>query len=193
MYLAWIIVCLWIIRLPHPLDYVRHQSTYACLQEYSSVLPSKYLFVIVRPLPVLTMSKNKALQMDLHASRLCQSVTEYSAKQGSSSFSNGNGQWLGMDTKRLLLTLKQGTRSLKSYTQEYLATAHYSDLHDCVLMDFFCYGINESLKSKLIHEGPWSSLIKFLDYALLSVGSTFTVGFCGGGTRHCVSAGDGEV
>jgi len=40
----------------------------------------------------------------------------------------------------------------------------------------------EPLKYKLIHESPRSSLIKFLDFALLSVGSSFTVGYCGGGT-----------
>ncbi len=37
-------------------------------------------------------------------------------------------KWLGMDTTILLLTLKQGTRSLESYTQEFLATTHYSNL-----------------------------------------------------------------
>ncbi len=99
------------------------------------------------------MFNTKALQMDPHASRFGHSVRECSATQGSSSFSNGNGQWIGMDTTRLLLTLKQGTRSLDSYTQECLAIAPYSDLSDCVLMDFFCNGINQPLRSKLIHEG----------------------------------------
>ncbi len=61
-------------------------------------------------------------------SRLVCSITEYSATQGPSSSSNGNEQWLGMDTTILLLTLKQGTRSLESYTQEFLATTHYSNL-----------------------------------------------------------------
>ncbi len=117
------------------------------------------------------MSQNKALQMDPHDSRV---VTEYSAKQGSSGFSCG--YWPGMDTARMLLTLKQGLRSLEDYIQEYLDLAHFSDLPDCMLIDFFCEGINQPLKSRLIREGPRSSLSQFMDYALLTVGSAFTVG-----------------
>ncbi len=112
--------------------------------------------------------------MDLHVSRLVRSVTEYSATKGSSSFSNGH--WPGMDTAKLLLALKQDTRSLESYIQEYLETANYSDLPDCVLIDFFCAGINQPLKLRLTLEGPRSSLSDFMDYALLTVGSVFTVG-----------------
>ncbi len=41
---------------------------------------------------------------------------------------------------------------------------------------FFCEGINQPLKSRLTLEGPRSSLSDFMDYALLTVGSTFTVG-----------------
>ncbi len=82
-----------------------------------------------------TTSLNKALQMDLHVSCLVRPVTEYSATQGSSGFSSG--QWPGMDIARLLLALKQGTRSLEDYFQEYLNVAYYSDLPDCVLIDFF--------------------------------------------------------
>ncbi len=122
----------------------------------------------------MTMYYNKALQMDPLASRLVNPVTEYSATQGSSGFSSG--QWPGMDIARLLLSLKQGTRSLEDYIQEYLNVAYYSDLPDCVLVDFFCEGINQPLKSQLIREGPRSSLSQFLDYALLTVGSAFTVG-----------------
>ncbi len=118
-----------------------------------------------------TTHVNKALQMDPHDSRV---VTEYSAPQGSSGFSSG--QWPGMDIARLLLALKQGTRSLEDYIQEYLNVAYYSDLPDCVLIDFFCEGINQPLKSRLTLEGPRSSLSDFMDYALLTVGSAFTVG-----------------
>ncbi len=42
-----------------------------------------------------------------------------------------------MDTAKLLLELKQDTRSLESYIQEYLEIANYSDLPDCELIDFF--------------------------------------------------------
>ncbi|KAL0160511.1 hypothetical protein M9458_044236 [Cirrhinus mrigala] len=124
----------------------------------------------------LSMSLNKALQMDPPVSRLPHHhVTEYSATQGSSNFSSGHRP--GMDTARLLLALDQGTRSLEGYIQEYLAIAHYSDLPDCALIDFFCQGVNQPLKSRLIREGPRSSLAAFLDFALLCVGSPFTVTF----------------
>ncbi len=42
-----------------------------------------------------------------------------------------------MDIAKLLLALKQDTQSLESYIQEYLEIAIYSDLPDCVLIDFF--------------------------------------------------------
>ncbi len=81
-----------------------------------------------------------------------------------------------MDTAKLLLALKQDTRSLESNILEYLEIANYFDLPDCVLIDFFCEGINQPLKSRLTLEGPRSSLSDFMDYALLTVGSAFTVG-----------------
>ncbi len=40
----------------------------------------------------------------------------------------------------------------------------------------FCDGLNQPLKSKVIHKGPRSSLSNFLDYVLWTVGSAFTVG-----------------
>ncbi|KAL0199126.1 hypothetical protein M9458_007666, partial [Cirrhinus mrigala] len=127
----------------------------------------------------LTMSLshpvNKSLQMDPPASRFIpHSVTEYSASQGPSNFSQGRHP--GMDTARLLLALEQGTRTLEGYIQEYLDTAHFSDLPDYVLIDFFFEGTNQPLKSKLRREGLCSSLCLFLDFALLCVGSPFTVG-----------------
>ncbi len=81
-----------------------------------------------------------------------------------------------MDTAILLLALKQGTRSLEGYITEYLALANGSDLPDCLLIDFFCDGLNQPLKGKIIQDGPRLSLSHFLDYALWTVGSAFTVG-----------------
>ncbi len=74
------------------------------------------------------MSLNKTLQMDPHASCLVRPVTEYSATQGPSGFSNEH--WPGMDAAILLLALKQGTRSLERYITEYLALANGSELPD---------------------------------------------------------------
>ncbi len=83
----------------------------------------------------MTMFWNKALHMDPHVSRLVRPVTEYSATQGSSGFHEQ--YWPGMYTARLLLSLKQGKRSLEDFIQEYLDVANYSDFPDDVLIDFF--------------------------------------------------------
>ncbi len=80
-----------------------------------------------------------------------------------------------MDT-RILFALKQGPRSLENHVREFLACAHYSDLPDIILIEIFCDGINQPLRSQLRREGPRSSLSCFLDFALLTVGSLFTVG-----------------
>ncbi len=82
---------------------------------------------------------------------------------------------LGMDT-RVLFALKQGSRSLENHIREFLACAHYSDLPDIILIDIFCDGINQPLQTQLRREGPRSSLSCFLEFALLTVGSLFTVG-----------------
>ncbi len=71
-----------------------------------------------------------------------------------------------MDTTRILFALKQGPRSLDNDIREFLVFAHYSDLPDIILIEIFCDGINQ----------PHSSLSCFLDFALLTVGSLFTVG-----------------
>ncbi len=122
----------------------------------------------------MTMFWNKALHMDPHVSHLVRPVTEYSATQGSSNFSDQH--FSGMDTTRLLFALKQGPRSLENPIREFLAFAHYSDLPDIILIEIFCDGINQPLRSQLRREGPRSSLSCFLDFALLTVGSLFTVG-----------------
>ncbi len=62
------------------------------------------------PACFLTMPINKSLHMDPHASLLVGPVTEYSAPQGSSSFSNEHQPC--MDAAILLLTLKQGKVAL---------------------------------------------------------------------------------
>ncbi len=120
------------------------------------------------------MPVNKSLHLDPHVSCLVRPVTEYSAKQGSSSFSEEH--WPGMDTARILLTLKQGSQSLENYIRKFLAIANYSDLPDCLLIEFCCDGINQPLQSEFRREGPRSSLAQFMDYALLTVGSLLTVG-----------------
>ncbi len=120
------------------------------------------------------MFNNKALRMDPPVSRLVNSITEYSATQGSSGFPKQH--WSCMDTAALLLNLKQGTRSLEGYITEYLALSNGSDFPDCILIDFFCDGLNQPLKAKVIQDGPRSSLSNFLDYVLWTVGSAFTVG-----------------
>ncbi len=130
-------LCTWISPLVKPSRYCSPIEDHARLLEYSSALPSIYLFAICSTLPVyLTMSINKSLHMDTHSSRLVRPVTEYLAAQGSSS-SSSEEHWPGMDTAHILLALKQGPRSLEDYIRKYVAIAHYSDLTDCLLIEFF--------------------------------------------------------
>ncbi len=93
---------------------------------------------------------------------------------GSSSFSDGLSA--GMDTTRILFALKQGPRSLEQHIREFLVFANYSDLPDITLIEIFCDGINQPLRSEFRRKGTRASLAQFLDYALLTVGSSFTVG-----------------
>ncbi len=93
---------------------------------------------------------------------------------GSSSFSEGHSE--GMDVTRNLSALKQGPRSLEQHIREFLAIANYSDLPDIILIEIFCDGIHQPLRAKFRREGTRASLALFLDYALLTVGSSFTVG-----------------
>ncbi len=124
-----------LLLLSSPLDIVRRSPT---TPVYLSTLLSCSLYtclLFVRPCLWLTMPVNKSLHLDPHVSRLVCPVTEYSAKQGFSNFSEEH--WPGMDTARILLTLKQGSRSLENYIRKFLAIANYSDLPDCLLIEFF--------------------------------------------------------
>ncbi|KAL0200062.1 hypothetical protein M9458_003249, partial [Cirrhinus mrigala] len=85
-----------------------------------------------------------------------------------------------MDTDRILFWIKQGPRTLEQYIREFLAIANHSTLPDCTIIEIFCDGINEPLKAKMRREGPRSSLAAFMDFALLCVGSPFTVGVADG-------------
>ncbi len=75
-----------------------------------------------------------------------------------------------------MFALKQGPRSLENHIREFLACAHYSNLQDIILIDIFCDAINQPLQTQLRREGLRSSLNCFLEFALLTVGSLFTVG-----------------
>ncbi|KAL0148308.1 hypothetical protein M9458_056370 [Cirrhinus mrigala] len=160
------------------MDYVRNGSTHACYTDYPHVSPLLHLFAVVLTLPVFTMSLsrplNKSSHLDPLTSRLSPTVTEYSVTQGSSSFSPI--QSTGMDTTKILFCLRQGPRSLKQHACEFLAIANYSDLPDCILIEIFCDGVNQPLCSQLRREGPRSSQAHFMDFALLTVCSSFTVG-----------------
>ncbi|KAL0162338.1 hypothetical protein M9458_041734 [Cirrhinus mrigala] len=140
------------------LDYVRRRSTHACLTDYLCIASNIPVCCCSDP-ACLTMSLlrpvNKSLRMDPLASRLTHSVTEYSVATGSSSFTPGHSA--DMDTDRILFRIKQGPRTLEQYTRE----------------------------AKLRHEGPRSSLATFMDFALLCVGSPFTVG---GAEEECGNA-----
>ncbi|ROL53270.1 hypothetical protein DPX16_20909 [Anabarilius grahami] len=81
-----------------------------------------------------------------------------------------------MDPAWCLVSLRQGNCTLEAHIQKFLEFAHLSDLPDCALIDFFSHGLNEPLKDYLLTNGPRGSFVEFLDFALLTVGSSFTVG-----------------
>ncbi|ROI26648.1 hypothetical protein DPX16_21591 [Anabarilius grahami] len=83
---------------------------------------------------------------------------------------------LSMDPAWCLVSLRQGNCTLEAHIQKFLEFAHLSDLPDCALIDFFSHGLNEPLKDYLLTNGPRGSFVEFLDFALLTVGSSFTVG-----------------
>ncbi len=67
----------WITPLAKPSGYCLPIEDQARLLEYSSALPSIYLFChLFDPACVLTMAINKSLQMDPHASRLVGPITQ---------------------------------------------------------------------------------------------------------------------
>ncbi len=107
-------------------------------------------------------------------SHVSSSSSQNTRPPGSSSFSEGHSE--GMDVTRNLSALKQGPRSLEQHIREFLAIANYSDLPDIILIEIFCDGIHQPLRAKFRREGTRASLALFLDYALLTVGSSFTVG-----------------
>ncbi|ROL53745.1 hypothetical protein DPX16_2466 [Anabarilius grahami] len=84
-----------------------------------------------------------------------------------------------MDPVRYLVSLRQGNCTLEAHIQRFLDIAHLSDLPDCALIDFFAYGLNEPLKGYLNVNGPRGTFREFLDFALLTIGSRFTVGVVG--------------
>ncbi len=126
-------------------------------------------------MPVMTMPlSNKALQMDLHASHLVGSVTEYSATQGSSGFSKEH--WPGMDPFDQLLDLRQGSSSIEEYITQFCELSYGIPFDDVVLKDIFRFGLSEPIKSWL-PEGKFNCSLKdFMDYTLLCAGSLFTMG-----------------
>ncbi len=125
-------------------------------------------------LPVLTMFFNKKLAFGSECLTSRHPRHRILGPPGSSSFSEGHSE--GMDVTRNLSALKQGPRSLEQHIREFLAIANYSDLPDIILIEIFCDGIHQPLRAKFRREGTRASLALFLDYALLTVGSSFTVG-----------------
>ncbi len=102
-------LALWILfadRRPRPFTWLL-----SCLALYMPVCH------LLDPACVLTMSSNKSLHMDLHASRLVGPVTENSATRGSSGFSNG--PWSGTDPCTQLFDLRQGSRSIEEYVTQF--------------------------------------------------------------------------
>ncbi|KAL0147245.1 hypothetical protein M9458_057448 [Cirrhinus mrigala] len=122
----------------------------------------------------LSRPYNKSSRVDPLASRPSLPVTEQSVTTGSSSFHPGHSS--DMDTDITLCRIKQRPRTLEQYTREFLSISNYSTLPDCIKIEIFCGGVNEPLKARLRREGPRSSLVAFMNFAFMCVGSPCTVG-----------------
>ncbi|XP_050988579.1 uncharacterized protein LOC127179290 isoform X2 [Labeo rohita] len=107
----------------------------------------------------------------INITQLCEEPT---VTTGSSSFSPGQSS--DMDTDLILARIKQGQRTLEQYIREFLAITNYSTLPDCIIIELFADGVNEPLRARLRREGPRSSLVAFMNFAFLCVGSSCTVG-----------------
>ncbi|XP_051768916.1 translation initiation factor IF-2-like isoform X2 [Ctenopharyngodon idella] len=127
------------------------------------------------PLPLSTCINtvlNKSLQMDPRSADPSLQKTSPSNDPAASTSASS----LSMDPAIRLVRLRQGNCTLEDHIQKFLDIAYFSDLPDCALIDFFGYGLNEPLKDYLLINGPRGSFVEFLDFALLTVGSLFTVG-----------------
>ncbi len=134
-YLAWIIahslglslcLALWILFADC------RSPTHAC--PWIILCPVLVIPVCYCPtLPVLTMYYNKSLRVDPHVSRLVCPVTEYSAKPGSSGFSNR--LWSGMDASYQLLDLRQGSLSIEEYVTQFCLLSNDVHFDEVALKD----------------------------------------------------------
>ncbi len=140
------------------------------LPEYSPALPLYTCLPLLDPACVLTMSSDKSLKMDLHASRLVGPVTEYSAKGGSSGFSKE--PW-PLDQ---LLDLRQGSSAIEENVTQFCETSDKVHFDEVFLKDIFRFGLSEPVKSWLPERKFNVSLNIFIDYALMVADSAFTVG-----------------
>ncbi len=158
--------------MPCPLDIVRRSKTLSCLG---------LLFVLSVLVPVFAHYIEPCMFCDL--------VPHKSLANGSACLSS---RWLHnrILSHTRIQRLFKWTMARYGYcktvisprtghkidTQEYLNIAYYSDLPDCVLMDFFGEGINQLLISRLTLEGPRSSLGDF--YLLCFIDCWFSI-HCG--------------
>ncbi len=146
------------------LDIVCRSSTHASPKDYSVSCPCPTCLLFIDPACIKTMFWNKASQMDPHVSRLCHSVTEYSAPRGSSGFSNG--PWSGMDPFNQLLDLRQGSLSIEEYVTQFCVLSDKVPFDEVALKNIFRFGLSKPVKSWL-PEGKFNvSLKDFMDYAL---------------------------
>ncbi len=131
--------CPWIILSALPTGLSLPIADPRLPKDYSSVLSMPYPFAPARPCLYWPCMWIKSLHLDPNVSRLVIPVTEYSARQDSSSFSEGHSK--GMDVTRNLFALKQGPRSLEQHIREFLVFTHYSDLPDIILIEIFAMAL----------------------------------------------------
>ncbi|KAL0146718.1 hypothetical protein M9458_058058, partial [Cirrhinus mrigala] len=89
-----------------------------------------------------------------------------------------------MDPASRLFCLHQGNRCIEDYVVDFCELCHLVNFNDVALKDIFRAGLSDPIRSGLPGGKIHWSLEQYIDYALLLVGSSFTVGIADEGPRN---------
>ncbi|KAL0157337.1 hypothetical protein M9458_048583, partial [Cirrhinus mrigala] len=89
-----------------------------------------------------------------------------------------------MDPASRLFHLHQGNRPIEDYIMDFCGLCHLVAFNDMALKDIFRHGLNEPIRSQLPGGKIHWTLEQYIDFALLLVGSPFTVGIADEGPRN---------
>lgn len=76
----------------------------------------------------------------------------------------------------LVLLLEQGDRCLEDHTRDFVDISNFTHYLESSLCSFYIAGLNNTARAKLPGEGSRGSFAAFVEWVLVSNGSSFTVG-----------------